>query len=234
MTPVLSKQSESFVGNWILETNSGKIDVNQYGGLRGTSTTHALVDLLQNWHNIIHTNETVRILYVDFRKAFDSVNHAILLDRFRELGVHPILISWLHSFLHERQQRVKIGDEVSSWLNMKGAVPQGSWLGPLCFIVYVNKIEAEDGMRIHKYIDDITITEQIKHGEVSHLQKSIDTITGWCSGNSMRINGRKTKEMIVSFKKTKPEFDPITHEDVPLETVDHFKLLGIWVSDNMT
>ena len=72
----------------------------------------------------------------------------------------------------------QIGDEVSSWLTMKGAVPQGSWLGPLCFIVYVNKIEAEDGMRIHKYIDDITITEQIKHGEVSHLQKSLDTITG--------------------------------------------------------
>ena len=197
LTPVLSKQLESFIGNWILETISSNIDVNQYGGLRGTSTTHALVDLLQNWHNIIHTNETIRILYVDFRKAFDSVIHAILLDRFRELGVHPILISWLHSFLHERQQRVKIGDEVSSWLNMKGAVPQGSWLGPLCFIVYVNKIEAEDGMRIHKYIDDITITEQIKHGEVSHLQKSLDTITGWCPGNSMRINGRKTKEMIV-------------------------------------
>ena len=50
----------------------------------------------------------------------------------------------------------------------------------------------------------------------------------------MRINGRKTKEMMVSFKKTKPEFDPITHEDVPLETVDHFKLLGILVSNNMT
>ena len=133
LTPVLSKQLESFIGNWILETISGKMDVNQYGGLRGTSTTHALVDLLQNWHNIIHTNETVRILYVDFRKALDSVNHAILLDRFCELGVHPILISWLHSFLHERQQRVKIGNEVSSWLNMIGAVPQGSWLGPLCF-----------------------------------------------------------------------------------------------------
>ena len=50
----------------------------------------------------------------------------------------------------------------------------------------------------------------------------------------MRINGRKTKEMMVSLKKTKPEFDPITHEDVPLETADHFKLLGIWVSNNMT
>ena len=59
------------------------------------------------------------------------------------------------------------------------------------------------------------------------VQYSIDTITGWCSGNCMRINGRKTKEMILSFKKTKPEFDRITHEDVPLETVDHFKLLGV-------
>ena len=80
----------------------------------------------------------------------------------------------------------------------------------------------------------ITITEQIKHGEVGHLQKSLDTITGWCSGNSMRIKGRNNKEMLVSFKKTKPEFDPITHEDVPLETVDHFKLLRVWVSNNMT
>ena len=85
-------------------------------------------------------------------KAFDSVNHAIMLDRFHELGVHPKLISWLHSFLHERHQRVKIGDEFSLWLTTKRAVPQGSWLGPLCFIVYVNKIEAEGGMRIHKYI----------------------------------------------------------------------------------
>ena len=97
LTPVLSKQLESFIGNWVLETISGKRDVNEYGGLRDTYTTHDLADLLQNWHNIIHTNETVRILYVDFRKAFDSVNHVILLDRFHELGVHPILISWLHS-----------------------------------------------------------------------------------------------------------------------------------------
>ena len=117
---------------------------------------------------------------------------------------------------------------------MKGAFPQGSWLGPLCFIVYVNKIEAECGMRIHKYIDDITITEQITNGEVSHLQKSLDSITEWSSTNSMKINGRKTKEITISFKKTKPQLDPITHEGIPLECVNNFKLLGIWVSNNMT
>ena len=110
----------------MLEGIKEKTDFIQYGGLRSTSTTHALVDLLQNWHNIIYTNETVRIVNIDFRKAFDSVNHVILIDRFRELGVHPVLISWWHSFLYQRQQRVKIGDEVSSWLTMKGAVPQGS------------------------------------------------------------------------------------------------------------
>ena len=89
-------------------------------------------------------------------------------------------------------------------------------------------------MRIHKYIDDITITEQITNGEVSHLQKSLDSITGWSSTNSMKINGRKTKEMTISFKKTKPQLDPITHEGIPIESVDNFKLLGIWVSNNMT
>ena len=117
----------------MLESIKEKIYFNQCGGLRGTSTTHALVVILQNWHNIIHTNKTVRILYIDFRKAFDSINHVILLDMFRELGVHPVLIPWLHIFLYQRQQRVKIGDEVSSWLTVKGAVLQGSWLGPLCF-----------------------------------------------------------------------------------------------------
>ena len=87
-------------------------------------------------------------------KPLTPLYHVILLDRFRELGVHPVLISWLHSFLHvhQRQQRVQIGNELSSfltsWLTMKSAVPQGSWLGPLCFIVYINKIEAEDGVRI--------------------------------------------------------------------------------------
>ena len=152
LTPILSKQLESFIGNWILETICGKIDVNQYGGLRGTSSTHALVDLLQNLHNIIHNNETVRILYVDFRKAFDSINHAILLDRFRELRVHPILISWFHSFLHEkncklysygirgsmlkwmesyltdRSQYVVFDGKVSETHGIKCGVPQGSIL----------------------------------------------------------------------------------------------------------
>ena len=88
-------------------------------------------------------------------------------------------------------------------------------------------IVAECGMRIHKYIDDITITEQVTNGEVSHLQKSLDSITGWSSTNSMKINGGKTK-------KTKPQLDPITHEGIPLESVDNFKLLGIWVSNNIT
>ena len=88
------------------------------------------------------------------------------------------------------------------------------------------------------YIDytsqDYTITEQTTNGEVSHLQKSLDSITGWSSTNSMKINGRKTKDMNISFKKIKLQLDPITHEGVPLESVDNFKLLGIWISNNMT
>ena len=145
----------------------------------------ACVALLQRTHlltpfttgtTLYTLKKAVRILYINFRKAFGFVNHVILLDRFRQLCVHPVLISWLHSFLYQRQQRVKIRDEVASWLTMKEAVPQGSWLGPLCFIVYVNKIEAECGMKIHKYINDTTVTEQIINGVVSHLQIFLDSI----------------------------------------------------------
>ena len=88
---------------------------------------------------------------------------------------------------------------MSLWLTMKGAAPQGLWLGLLCFIVYVNKTEAECGMRIHKYIDDITITEQITNCEVSHLQKSFDSITRLSSRNSMKIYDRRQTKEITSY-----------------------------------
>ena len=86
---------------------------------------------------------------------------------------------------------VKLGNSVSTWLKLNGAVPQGSWLGPLCFLVYMNDMELQNGTLTHKYIDDITISESISCSNVSLLQTAVDK--DWSDKNNMKLNENKTK-----------------------------------------
>ena len=131
-----------------------KLDPNQYGALRGLSTTHALVDLLHHLHEYIHNGNRDRICY--YTKAFDLIDHNILIIKFERLGLDRWIINWLRDYLSDREQRVKLGSSASTWLKLNGAVPQGSWFGPLCVIVYMNDMELQDGTLTHKYIDDIS------------------------------------------------------------------------------
>ena len=77
------------------------------------------------------------------------------------------------------------------------AVPQGSWLGPLCFIVYMNDMKLQDITLTHNYIDDITISESISCLNVSVLQTAVDKVKHWSDKNNMKLNERKTKEMLI-------------------------------------
>ena len=133
LTPILSKCLEKYIAHWILESIEDKIDPNQFGGIRGLSTTHALVDMVHRWHDGIHCNKSIRILFLDYSKAFDLVDHTLLIEKFKNLGVPNILLRWLCNYLCDRKQRVRIGKEISSWLSLNGSMPQGSLLGPPVF-----------------------------------------------------------------------------------------------------
>ena len=233
LTPVLAKHLESLIGNHILESIKDKLDRNQYGGMKGSSTTHALVDMLHHWHTAIHSSESVRILFCDYSKGFDLVDHTILMENFAELGVPPVLLAWLHDFLSERQQRVKLGSDVSKWLQLNGAMPQGSWLGTLCFVVYIQKMRLVPGLWTHKYIDDSTLSEKISLPSDSKLQEAATALEEWSTENKMRLNARKTKEMVIHFRKTPLVLPPITINNAALQRVPHFKILGVWLSDNL-
>ena len=114
----MSKIFESFVGNWILTEIETKIDPRQYGALKGKSTTHELVDLLHHWHQALDNNSSVRAVFIDYAKAFDHVDHTIIIRKLSELGVSPVLTRWMASFLCDRQQRVKLSDCFSDWLTL--------------------------------------------------------------------------------------------------------------------
>ena len=209
LTPTFSKYIESFIGNYILENIKDRLDHNQYGAIKGLSTTHALIDLTHHLHEIVHSGNAARICFIDYSKAFDLIDHNLLIKKFEKLNLDPTIINWLRDYISNREQRVKLGKEVSEWLKLGSSVPYGSWLGPLCFIVFMNDIKLHNKVLTHKYINDITVTESISESNKGHLQEAVKIIREWSDDNNMRLNKEKTKEMLISFKKNPLQTQPL-------------------------
>jgi len=226
LTPTISKIIESFVGNWILDEIGDKLDKYQFGAIRGRSTTHELVDILQHWHQALNDNESIRVVFIDYAKAFDHVDHNIVINKLHKLGVSKILIRWVCSFLEHRMQRVKLSDTFSDWLCLKGSMPQGSWLGPLTFLILINDLTAP--CMIHKFVDDTTLSEKIKTSKSSLMNHHLAEVLKWSTDSLMNINWKKTKEMIVGhlLPETVPE---LSVNNNAIQRVDVFKLLGVFI-----
>ncbi|CAB4014038.1 Hypothetical predicted protein [Paramuricea clavata] len=119
------------------------------------------------------------------------------------LGVRLSLIPWICSFLSNRRQSVKIDNFQSDWGINNAGVPQGTKLGPILFIIMINDLELASSSTDHwRYVDDVTISESLKKNEVSVLQSDLNTIERWTVNNNMKLNGKKCKEMIVSFVRS--------------------------------
>ena len=234
LTPILAKQLESFVGEWLLEEIGEKLDLEQFGATKGLSTTDALIDITHHWHIAIHDRDDVRVLLLDYSKAFDLVDHNILVEKFASLGIHEILLRWLHAFLSDRQQRVKLGQDVSDWLSMQAAMPQGSYLGPLSFVVFIKDMPHPETIKSVKYVDDTTLSERVNNRSPSQLQDTADMIIDWSNDNKMKINEKKTKEMYISTKHTPVPPTPLVMNGQGIERIKVFKLLGVWFQDDLS
>ena len=142
---------------------------------------------------------------------------------------------WLAAFLLDRQQQVKIGNIYSRTGSPNGGVPQGTLSGPKCFLLYINDLETH--VPLFKYVDDSTLFEICNTNEISAALSIIDKAADWTSMNCMKINSKKSNEMIISFtqdenfKKCVPN---IIIDGIPVEVVKHAKLLGVILSDDLT
>ena len=236
LTPIVAKVFESIVLGWVDDIVGDRIDDKQFGGVSGTSTTDALVEMTHKWYEATDVlNNYVRVVLLDFSKAFDLINHHILVDKLITNGVPAHIVRWLAAFLLDRQQQVKIGNIYSRTGSPNGGVPQGTLSGPKCFLLYVNDLVTP--VPLFKYVDDSTLFEICNMNEISEIQESIDKAADWTSMNCMKINPKKSKEMIicfthdVDFKKSVPN---IIIEGNRVEVVKHAKLLGVILSDDLT
>jgi hypothetical protein len=217
-----------------MEITEDSLDPFQFDSRKGLSTVTALAELVHGWLNALESpGKVVRILLLDFRKAFDKVDHNILLDKLRTSEIPTFLLDWIRSFLCERKQRVKVGTAKSSWSNMKAGVPQGTLLGPVFFLVHVNDLQT--ACRTVKYVDDTTVWEACSsHGNDSTLQSAAEQVESWATLNNMELNAEKTKELIISFGRKAPDMPAVTINNTSIERVSSSKLLGLILNNKLT
>ncbi len=157
-------------------------------------------------------------------------------------GVPPVLLRWVHAFLLNRKQRVRIGQETSDWGKTNGGVPQGTKLGPLLFITMINDMELS--LPTVKYVDDSSAYEilylptkkEIINGAtepISRFQEAATEADRWTKDNNARLNTIKTKEMCISFIKNYIPPPDVIINGIPIEKVDMAKTLGIIVSKDL-
>ncbi len=172
----------SSVGEWIWEIVGPQISSDQFGGLKDSSTTH--VDMLHHWHHHADSMNIIKVLLLDYSKAFDLVYHNILIKQLFSYDVPDIVVHWIGSFLSDRRQHVWIDQELSDTLHVNGSVLQGSWLVPLHFVIMINDLQARGFL--HKYMDDSTVTEEVSNLADSHLQEDTENIVQWSDYNTWR------------------------------------------------
>ena len=236
LTPIVSKIFESIVMKWVDHILEDKIDDKQFGGGMGTSTTDALVEMKHHWCDATDRCGTyVRIVLLDFAKAFDLINHEQLLVKLQANDVPPHILRWMGCFLLNRTQQVKIGKTLSSVGYPKGGVSQGTVSGPRNFIMFINDLTTT--APIYKYFDDSTIFDVCQEGDTTQIQESVDMVDIWTNQNDMRLNSEKCKEMIIDFSRNyslTSGIQSVTIGEQVLERVEHAKMLGVTFSNNLT
>lgn len=179
----------------------------QFGFRRGLSTNLALTALTDKLKTEIDKGKYVGSVFIDFTKAFDSINHDILFCKLASLGINGPALQLLRNYLHNRTQTVSISGVLSETKTVNKGVPQGSILGPLLFLIYINDLPncLTSVTDCILYADDTTIfTAQEKLSSViSQLNHDLANISYWCHNNQLLINPSKTKFVVFSTP-TKP------------------------------
>lgn len=207
----------------------------QHGFRSGLSTVTQLIETVHDLCEAIDECKQVDVVCIDFAKAFDKVPHHKLLYKLRRLGISAAIVSWIEGYLRNRFQSVRIGTSVSEKCEVLSGVPQGSVLGPLLFLLYINDIPAivNPPVKIKLFADDCLIYSRVLcANDQTKLNKSLQALDLWCQRWGMEINYKKTTYTHVTRKRDVLKFE-YNIGKYALTEVQSFRYLGVTVAHNL-
>ena len=235
---LIFKRMKSFIAQ------HNMLSPSQYGFCKTLSTQHAILDIVST----IQTNMDKRLfscgVFIDLKKAFDTVDHKILLHKLYHYGFRGVINKWFSSYLQGRTQTTQIDSYISARNDITCGVPQGSVLGPLLFLIYINDIqECSEKLKFFLFADDANILYADKNLRSLELivNQELCKLYDWITANKLTLKTKKSNFVIFSPVQRKftyqPKimiFDNEQNKNVALECKEFIKYLGILIDSHLT
>ena len=202
------------------------------------STITTLIKVTNDWFQAIDNKEYTGAVFVDLKKAFDTVDCDTLIKKLNIIGINGLPSSWIRSYMTNRVCRTFVNSKLSSESSISCGVPQGSLLGPLLFIIYVNDlVECVESCKIQLYADDTVL--YFSHSSINNIELALNSdlknVYNWMCQNKLTVNCQKTECMLLGSKHmlSKENVLQITLHKSPLNQVRLFKYLGMICDENL-
>ena len=205
----------------------------QHGFRRRRGCETQLVMLIEDVASSLNFCDQIDLIILDFCKAFDKVPHQRLLLKLNQFGIKGNILRWIESFLTSRTQQVVLEGTTSNQVHVNSEVPQGTVLGPLLFLIYINDIENNNDSQLRLFADYCFLYRVIKSAcDCVNLQNDISQLCDWESTWQMTFNSSKCFVMHMSHKKN-PWLTSYIMQDVPLQSSTTQKYLGVELTSNL-
>ncbi|KAI4878726.1 hypothetical protein NFI96_018494 [Prochilodus magdalenae] len=235
LTPIVMKCLERLILSHIKRSLPSTLDPHQFAYRANRSTDDAVSLAIHTALNHLDsTNSYVRMLFIDFSSAFNTIIPSRLIHKLSTLGISSPLCSWIMDFLTCRPQCVRMGEHTSPSLTLSTGCPQGIVLSPLLYTLYTHDCTTTHSSNtIIKFTDDTTIIGNITNVDEGPYREEVKLLTEWCAANNLSLNVSKTKELIIDFRKGGRTQTPLNIGGTLVERVSSFKFLGVHLAEDL-
>ena len=209
--------------------------LDQQGFIKGKSYVTQLLEFMEDITEAIDQGHEVDVIYLDYSKAFDKVPHKRLLTKINGYGIKGNVLNWIGDFLRSRKQRVMVNGISSEWRNITSGIPQGSVLGPILFLIFINDMPKVIQCLVKLFADDARLYQIIKCSQdINELQGDIGNSKDWSIIWKMLFNIKKCKHLHLGSITTDGRyFMPSDTGNVMIEKVEEEKDLGVTIDSKL-
>ena len=207
------------------------LNKSQHGFLSKRSCFSNLLNFFEKVNGWVDEGEAVDVVYLDLRKAFDTVPHKRLLLKIKSCGISGLVYNWIHTWLIGRKQRVTLGVNQSDWVDVTSGVPQGSVLGPLFFLIFINDLDEDLVNLILKFADDTKLFGKVGSAELlESMHRDLELLSEWSETWGLGFNVDKCK--VIHFGRDNPN-SVYAINDKTVKVVTEEKDLGVIVNQDL-